>query len=77
MSRGNQGEQHEWESGPLTALVLPGDLQKFLLSVEVSRANRAARPSPANPALEQGSTWHADSWGMVGFVCCCDCKATN
>lgn len=25
MSRGNQGEQREWESGPQTALVLPGD----------------------------------------------------
>lgn len=75
-SRGNQGEQREWESGRLTALVT-GDLWEFLLSVGVSRANRAAHPSPANPALKQGSSWHADRWGMVRFMCCCDCDATK
>lgn len=64
----------------MAALLLPGDrwdLWTFLLSVEVSRASGAARPSPANPALKQRSTWPADSWGMVRFVCCCDCKAAK
>lgn len=54
-----------------------GDLWEFLLSVEVSRANGAAHPSPANPALKQGSSWHVDSWGIVRFVFYCGCNSTK
>lgn len=54
---------------------MTGDLWEFLLLVQVSRANRAARPSPANAALKQRSTWHnlelPLSWRMDRFVGLC------